>query len=152
VSNADERTPLLDPSHSDHTQQIQGARTGPHHSQRNQRDDEQSEFSRILRQTAINVIDVTSTETHNLEQGELQDRATQYSNRLNMVLAGSRRTLIYKPNLPAVITSPQMTLSAPLVSLADVRMITNISEKLAAAARDIKIQHKESLVVAFAVP
>ncbi|BFZ14586.1 hypothetical protein BsWGS_17625 [Bradybaena similaris] len=78
AASANERTPLLDPNHSDHIQQIQGARSGPHYTQHNQRGDEQSEFSRILRQTAINVIDVTSTETHNLEQGELQDRATQY--------------------------------------------------------------------------
>ncbi|BFZ14585.1 hypothetical protein BsWGS_17626 [Bradybaena similaris] len=152
AASANERTPLLDPNHSDHIQQIQGARSGPHYTQHNQRGDEQSEFSRILRQTAINVIDVTSTETHNLEQGELQDRATQYSNRLNMVLAASGKSHTYKPNLPAVITSPQMTLSAPPVTLSDVHMITSISEKLAMAAKEIKIQHKESLVVAFAVP
>uniref|UniRef100_A0A0B6Z577 Ragulator complex protein LAMTOR1 n=1 Tax=Arion vulgaris TaxID=1028688 RepID=A0A0B6Z577_9EUPU len=151
VPNANERTPLLDPNHSDNTQQIQGVRTGQPYSQQSQKD-EQSEFSRILRQTAINVIDVTSTESQNLEQGEMQDRATQYSNRLNMVLSGSGKSHVYRPNLPTGITSPQMTLSAPPLTLSDIQMITSISEKLASAVKEIRIQHKESLVVAFAVP
>uniref|UniRef100_A0A0B6Z6I7 Ragulator complex protein LAMTOR1 n=1 Tax=Arion vulgaris TaxID=1028688 RepID=A0A0B6Z6I7_9EUPU len=152
VHNVNERTPLLDPGHSDRTQQNQSGRPGPIYSQQNQREDEQSEFSRILRQTAINVIDVTSAESSNLEQGELQDRATQYSNRLNMVLSGSGKVHVYRPNLPIGITSPHMTLSAPPVSLSDVHMITSYSEKLANAVKEIKIQHKESLVVAFHVP
>ncbi|CAL1545284.1 unnamed protein product [Lymnaea stagnalis] len=150
IQNPNERTPLLYPQPGE--QQNQGGRSGPIYSQQNQTGDEQSEFTRILRQTAINVIDVTSTESHNIEQGDMQDRATQYSNRLNMVLQGSGKSRVYRPNLPTGITSPQMTLAAAPISISDVQLITSVSEKLANAAREIKIQHKESLVVTFGVP
>ncbi|BFZ24216.1 hypothetical protein BsWGS_27255 [Bradybaena similaris] len=143
-----ERTPIL---RQDHSNQGDGGQSGPIYSQASHREDEQSEISRILRQTAINIIDVTSTDSHNLEQGYLQDRTTQYSNRLNMVLSASGKTFSYQPQLPGGITSPHMILSAPPVSLSDVQMITNYSEKLASAAKEIKIQHKENLVVPFKV-
>ncbi|XP_059151878.1 ragulator complex protein LAMTOR1-like isoform X2 [Physella acuta] len=148
---ASERAPLLiDPSDRVHTQPVPG-RPDPSYPQ-TPTNNETSEFSRILKQTAINVIDVTSNESQNMEQGEMQDRAIQYSNRLNMMLSGSGKTRIYRPNLPNGMTSPQMTLSAAPVSLSDVQLITSCSEKLALAAKDIKIQHKENLVVTFGVP
>lgn len=145
--NASERTPLLDPGQADHISQIQGSRSGPNYSQPNPKGDEQSEFNRILRQTAINVIDVTLTESQNLEAGELQDRATQYSNRLNMLLSGSGKTRSFKPCLPTAVTSPTMVMAGPPPCLADLTLITDLSDKLSMAARDIKIQHKENLVV-----
>ncbi|GFN81594.1 ragulator complex protein lamtor1 [Plakobranchus ocellatus] len=152
VPHTNERTPLLDPSHADQIQNIQGGRVSRNSVSQNHKGDEQSEFSRILRQTAINVIDVTSSESQNMEQGEMQDRATQYSNRLNMVLSASGKSRVFPPHLPTGITSPQMTLSAPPVSLSDVQLISSFSEKCASAAKEIKIQHKESLVVTFGVP
>ncbi|KAK3763547.1 hypothetical protein RRG08_019120 [Elysia crispata] len=152
VPHANERTPLLDPSQADHIHQIQGGRASRNSISQNQKGDEQSEFTRILRQTAINVIDVTSSDSQNMEQGEMQDRATQYSNRLNMVLSASGRSRVFQPNLPTGITSPQMTLTAPPVSLSDVQLISSFSEKCSNAACEIKIQHKESLVVTFGVP
>lgn len=150
IQNPNERTPLIYPQQGE--PQYPGGRSGPSYTQPNQTGDEQSEFSRILKKTAKDVIDVTSTESHHIEQGDMQDRATQYSNRLNMVLQGSGKSRVYRPNLPTGITSPQMTLAAAPVSILDVQLITSVSEKLATAAREIKIQHKESLVVTFGVP
>lgn len=152
VPHANERTPLLDPSQADHIQQIQGGRASRNSIGPNQKGDEQSEFTRILRQTALNVIDVTSSESQNMEQGEMQDRATQYSNRLNMVLSASGKSRVFQLNMPSSITSPQMTLTAPPVSLSDIQLISNFSEKCSSSAKEIKIQHKESLVVTFGVP
>ncbi|KAI8798601.1 ragulator complex protein LAMTOR1 [Biomphalaria glabrata] len=147
VQSANERTPLIPPP-GDISQPSHGGRVGPNYTTPNgKKDDGQSEFTRIIRQTAINVIDVTSPESQNIEQGEMQDRATQYSNRLNMALSGKSR--VYRPNLPLGVTSPQMTLSAAPVSMSDVQLITSVSEKLTSAAKEIKIQHKENLVVNF---
>ncbi|KAH9489038.1 Ragulator complex protein lamtor1 [Bulinus truncatus] len=148
-----ERSPLLYPTTGDNGGHAnQGVRPAPSYPPQNPKGDEQSEFTRIIRQTAINVIDVTSPESQNMEQGEMQDRATQYSNRLNMILTASGKSRVFRPNLPIGVTSPQMTLSAAPVSLSDVQLITSVSEKLASAAKDIRIQHKENLVVTFGVP
>ncbi|CAG2254435.1 ragulator complex protein LAMTOR1-like isoform X2 [Mytilus galloprovincialis] len=112
--------------------------------------DEHSALERILQKTARDVIDVTN-ESNLVEQTEYQERTRQYSNRVNMVVGGSSR-LKQKPNLPNCVTAPQSVLASKPISLHDIQLITNATEKASRCIKEIKVQHKENLVVPFGVP
>lgn len=115
----------------------------------NRHHNEQSALDKILQRTARNVIDV-SVESNLVEQTEYQERARQYSNRINMVVGSSR--LRQKTNLPNSLIAPQSVLAGKPISLNDVQLITNAAEKAAKCIKEIKVQHKENLVVPFGVP
>ncbi|XP_041358004.1 ragulator complex protein LAMTOR1-like [Gigantopelta aegis] len=151
VSSPNERTPLLDPARTDHIQPVPGHTHGSPYEQPGKKGDDQSALNRSLHQMARDVVDVTS-DSQPLEQPEYHDRARQYSNRLNMVLSGSGRSRIHRPSLPNGTTVPHQVLSAPPVSLTDVQLITSVTEKVAKAMKDVKVQHREDLVVPFGVP
>jgi len=114
--------------------------------------DEQSALTRILHKTASNVIDVSAVEGRAIEQHEFHDKARQYSNRVNMVLASSGRAKHYKPPLPSGVAAPTIVLSSQPISVADIDLITTSAAKASQALKSVKVEHKEDLVVPFGVP
>ncbi|XP_064608267.1 ragulator complex protein LAMTOR1-like [Liolophura sinensis] len=114
--------------------------------------DEQSALSRILHQTASNVIDVAAIDSQQLEHHDYHDRSRQYSNRINMVLNRTGQPKTYKTSLPNGISAPQSVLAAQPISLADVQLITSAAERASKALKDVKVVHKEELVVPFGDP
>ncbi|XP_076447115.1 ragulator complex protein LAMTOR1-like [Babylonia areolata] len=144
----DERTRLLDPTLGDASAPSLRNPEDQPFSQDHDKGDEQSVMARILHQNAREVIDVASSD-NTIEQHEYHDRARQYNTRLKLAMAkrGS-----FRLTLPPGVTSPQSVLAAPPVSPAEIHLICNAAEKMSKAMRDVRIQHREDLVVSFGVP
>ena len=118
-----------------------------------QKGDEQSALNRILHNTANNVIDVGALDAQAMEQHEYMDRARQYSVRLSQAV-GSMHSVraACTRQLPVGVAAPHAVLSQPPVSPSDINLITNTNQNVAKTVKDIKVKHKEDLVVPFGVP
>ncbi|CAH1777414.1 unnamed protein product [Owenia fusiformis] len=116
-----------------------------------QHNDEQSALSRILNQTANNVIDVAAMDSHAIEQHEYMDRARQYGARVANICNNSQK-LRHGPRLPNGIAAPHVVLAARPVSQQDIQLITNAAELASKTLPEVKVKHKEDLVVHFGVP
>ncbi|XP_013380250.1 ragulator complex protein LAMTOR1-like isoform X3 [Lingula anatina] len=116
-----------------------------------QRGDEQSALNRILHQTASNVIDVAAIDARSMEQHEYLDKARQYSSKLTMLC--NKTPIPSRPHsLPSGVGNPHAILSAPPLSQADIQFITQVADRTAQTLKEIKVKHKEDLVVPFGVP
>lgn len=116
-----------------------------------QKGDEQSQLSRILHQTATNVIDVSALDAHNLEQHEYMDRARLYSQKIatsSTKFYQSGRESWLLSDVPAV----DRILNAEPVPPSDLELINAIARKASKAIDDIRVEHKEDLVVQFGIP
>lgn len=112
-----------------------------------QKSDQQAAVSRILHQTACNVIDVSAMNTHHLEQHECLDRAHLYKQRVSSAQCFDGK---YKKNaLLSDLPAPEDLLSRDPPSLADLKLLNNASEQVIKALSGIKVEHKEELVVQF---
>lgn len=121
-------------------------------SSQHKKGDEQSALSKILQDTASNVIDVAGVEGRGIEQHEYHDKARQYSNRVNMVLSSTGRGKKYRTQLPPGAPSVMTELSGPPISVADIELIKTAALAAALAVKGIAVDHKEDLVVPFGVP
>lgn len=113
--------------------------------------DEQSALSRILHKTASDTVDVSATEGRGIEQHEFHEKARQYSNKVNMILASSGKGRQLKASLPNGVSAPQIVLASQPISLSDIELITTAAQKASQAMKEVKVEHKEDLVVPFGV-
>lgn len=147
VNDANERTPLMHGGNngtpSSNPQAISDvAREG---SGSFNRSDQQSMLSRILNQTANNVIDVSAVEPHSLEKGEYMERSRQYQNYGN---TGSS-SRISQSALPPGTAAPQVVLAAEPVSTHDLQLAKRYSEETSSALKSFEVSGGDPFVVQF---
>lgn len=112
--------------------------------------DEQSALNRILQETATNVIDVAALDSHNLEQHEYLERIRHYGQKLQST---SRWVPPKRPPCLLVdIPAPEKLLAAEPISQQDLLMITTMMEEAQMGLNELKVEHKEDLVVPFRIP
>ncbi|XP_028405629.1 ragulator complex protein LAMTOR1-like [Dendronephthya gigantea] len=143
-----ERTPLIkDGTGAPQTTYPQAISDGPTEKSGSfNQSDQQSMLSRILNQTANNVIDVTTVEPHSLEKGEFMERTKQYQHYDN---TGSSSSRIPPDNLPPGTAAPQVVLAAEPVSKQDINLVKNFSEQNSSALRNFEVSGGEPFVVQF---
>lgn len=113
--------------------------------------DEQSALNKILHQTATNVIDVSAMDSH-LEQNEYLERSRHYQQRVNSNAAQRAPLVARQRCLLGDNSAPEKILAASPISHEEVTWMEQWTSKVQSALGDIKVAHKEDLVVQFGIP
>ena len=117
------------------------------------------ESSNVQRSLSLrNIIDVAALDSHNLEQHEYVEKARQYIQKTQAVqpvllskyhrLSAAKTTPGVLKDIPAV----ESLLKDPPISVEDYQLMMNGSNRLSKAIGDIHVEHREDLVVHFAIP
>uniref|UniRef100_A0A6B2EEY6 Ragulator complex protein LAMTOR1 n=1 Tax=Phlebotomus kandelakii TaxID=1109342 RepID=A0A6B2EEY6_9DIPT len=113
--------------------------------------DEQTALSRIVQETASNIIDVAAMDMHNLEPQEYSDRVKLYSHRLAQQWSNVNHPRTGPRGLLQDIPNPEEILSATPISVADLQMMRSTAQMVNAAVTDIQVEHTEELIVPFRI-
>lgn len=114
--------------------------------------DEQSALNKILQETATNVIDVAALGSHNMEQHEYLERMNQYHSKIALVAGGSWQNPVKRQCLLIDIPNPEKILSNSAISSNNFIMIKRTAQQVRNALANLKVEHKEALVVPFWIP
>ncbi|BES89809.1 Late endosomal lysosomal adaptor, MAPK and MTOR activator 1 [Nesidiocoris tenuis] len=117
------------------------------------RPDEQSAITKILHETATNVIDVAALRPNCMEPNEYLEKKNFYKTRLSSFLnspwpaPGTPRKYILRD-----IPDPERVLSSEPVSKNNYIMMMRLAPRVTEAVRSISVNHKEDLIVPFVIP
>ena len=141
---------VTDGLHSDHA----SALAGPYSQSVPKATDEQSALSRILHDTATEIIDISAIEhTPGLEQQDYVERAAHYSKRLGAV--GGRIVAKHcdKGMAGGELGAAQVerVLASEPISQTDLAVITEIAMRMDRAVKEMEVENREELVVPFGV-
>ncbi|KAJ8347835.1 hypothetical protein SKAU_G00264240 [Synaphobranchus kaupii] len=110
--------------------------------------DEQALLSSILTKTALNIIDVSASDSQGMEQHEYMDKSRQY----RLAVVGDGLSQKKPAALSSLTNQPHKVLASDLVSHLDLQQVSKIAAYAHSAISKIKVDAKEDLVVQFAIP
>uniref|UniRef100_A0A224XYC6 Ragulator complex protein LAMTOR1 n=1 Tax=Panstrongylus lignarius TaxID=156445 RepID=A0A224XYC6_9HEMI len=153
TGDSDERTRLItDPviNSSDGQRIPSETVVSPYQQSLPSKSDEQSMLNKILQQTALNVIDISTLGPHMMEQNEYLERRSAYISKIDSVnhLWPSSKPI---HTLMQDVPMPEKLLSEPPISADDYNFIKLSASKIKAASV-LKVTHTEDLVVPFHIP
>ena len=144
--NTNEKSHLLDHDHSS-ISAIRPIDNGNHSTLSSiTKTDEQSLLSRILHQTAQNIIDVSAIEPHSMERNEYIDKIKHYQEK---TLKGDFN--LPKGKLQSVTDNPCAVLSAECVCREDVAMMLEKSRLFSEALQRVSIACQDDIVASIGV-
>ncbi|KAK9497567.1 hypothetical protein O3M35_004266 [Rhynocoris fuscipes] len=114
--------------------------------------DEQSMLNKILQQTAINVIDISTLGPHMMEQNEYLERRSAYLAKIETVNQSWSNLKFPEQYYLKDVAFPEQILSEPPISEENFVLINTFSTRTKDALKDIKVIHTEDLVVPFSIP
>ncbi|CAN8006782.1 unnamed protein product [Ixodes hexagonus] len=120
-----------------------GAQGGTSHQKKG---DDQNALSRILHQTAANVIDVSALDSH-LEQHEYLSRGRQYGQRVSALALPAQG-----PHCLLRDVAPQEVLSRPPLAPVHLQTMDELTKRVQQVLTDIQVEHREDLVVQLCAP
>ncbi|XP_055693173.1 ragulator complex protein LAMTOR1 [Lutzomyia longipalpis] len=113
--------------------------------------DEQTVLSRIVQETASNIIDVAAMDMHNLEPQEYSDRVKIYAQRLSQQWSNINHPRTGPRGLLQDIPNPEEVLSSTPISAADFHLMRSTAQAANAAVLEIEVEHTEDLIVPFRI-